>query len=129
MPVLGDTFLGRCESPRTITSGLFYHNDNQGTFMTIKQRSHEEILKTLNLPDNSIFLGYVINLPEQDEYLFTELSNDDSVFREYSRSPMLAKIYDDYHEALKSSNDVPKESIVCLLIETEDSFAVAPIED
>ena len=87
--------------------------------------SLEEIIKRHNLPDDSEFKGYVVNLPESDEFLM--LSNESSSVssRIYSRSPETAKIYENFKEAAHVANSLSKFSRVgCVIVAGKKIYVV-----
>lgn len=60
----------------------------------------EEAKRRLELPDNAEFLGYVIHLYDQDEFVGKIEENDIAINRVYVKIPDLAHVFDSVEEAI-----------------------------
>jgi hypothetical protein len=88
----------------------------------------EDAIKNLGLPSNSKFLGYVVHLPDQDEFLAFSEENELLERSVFSQTPELAKIYDDYHSALKDSSACKYKAEPWLLFDSDNKLIIAPID-
>lgn len=67
-----------------------------------KEPSQFEMKKQFNLPENAVFLGWVIHHPENDEYVVTYTSNEYMANIGWGLSPEKAKKF----KTLKKANSV-----------------------
>jgi hypothetical protein len=91
--------------------------------------SFKEIKERLRLPSGSEFCGYIVHLPDSDEFLALISDRPDITTRGFVKSPGYAKIYEDYRDAIRDANKCRNRVIVCLLIDNDDNFIVAPCDD
>lgn len=102
---------------------------------TIKQayenfipRSISEIKEEMNVPMDADLLGYVIHLPESDEFLATFEEKGIMHFTTWTPTPALAKRFSDFHEAFEIMKELERptrDTFVCLLFEDNNRFYVA----
>jgi hypothetical protein len=97
--------------------------------VAIKKTKITDVLQELGLPESSVFCGYVVHLPEEDEFLAVVRESAAMIHRGFSKTPETAKIYQDYKKALKEAKHCKQETIVCLLFDVENQFIIAPIEE
>lgn len=96
--------------------------------MTIEQTPIEDVIKELGLPENSEYMGYVIHLPETDEFLAkVKWDKHGSGSFMISKTPEIAKQYWNYKKALKDSERYGKNSKVCILFDAGDRYYAPPI--
>lgn len=97
--------------------------------MEIKLTPIEEVIKECGLPDNTEFLGYVIHLPQSDEFLLKmkKIHNDGSNIKAWSKTPEICKRYQSYQKALKDCKKVGKGSKVCVLLDAGNALYAPPI--
>lgn len=93
----------------------------------LQQINIEEFIKESDLPENSQFVGYVVNIPHSDEYLADIQYGDDVVNKIIAKIPALAKVFDDIEDALKVREEFTYPVDVCLMFETDQQFLVLPI--
>lgn len=93
----------------------------------LQQVNIEEFIKEIDLPENSQFVGYVVNIPHSDEYLADIQYGDDVVNKTIAKIPALAKVFDDVEDALKARKEFSYPVDVCLMFETDQQFLVLPI--
>jgi hypothetical protein len=93
----------------------------------LQQVNIEEFIKEIDLPENSQFFGYVVNIPHSDEYLADIQYGDDVVNKTIAKIPALAKVFDDVEDALKARKEFSYPVDVCLMFETDQQFLVLPI--
>lgn len=93
----------------------------------LHQINIEEFIRESDLPENSQFVGYVVNIPHSDEYLAHIQYGDDVVNKIIAKIPALAKVFDDIEDALKAREEFTYPVDVCLMFETDQQFLVLPI--
>jgi len=84
-----------------------------------KEPSQFEMKKQFNLPENAVFLGWVIHHPENDEYVVTYTSNEYMANIGWGLSPEKAKKF----KTLKKANSVISD------LEIGDKSEAAPAFD
>lgn len=85
----------------------------------------EEAKRCLELPDNAEFLGYVIHLYDQDEFVGNIEENDVAINRVYVEIPDLAQIFDSVEEAIDEALKIDKyRLLVCLLFEVDNQHMI-----
>lgn len=96
--------------------------------LDINERPMEEIYKEFDLPDDSDFLGYVVNIVESDEYVAKFEDTPDITSIAYAKVPDLGLRFDDISEALEVGKKVAEKykTDICLLFETSEQFRVIP---
>lgn len=80
----------------------------------------------LELPDNAEFLGYVIHLYDQDEFVGKIEENDIAINRVYVKIPDLAHIFDSVEEAIQEALKIDNKYrlLVCLLFEFDNQHMI-----
>lgn len=96
--------------------------------LDINERPIEEIYKEFDLPDDSKFLGYVVNIVESDEYVAKFEDTPDLTNIAYAKVPDLGLRFDGISEALEVGKKVAEKykTDICLLFETSKQFRVIP---
>lgn len=85
----------------------------------------EEAKRRLELPDDAEFLGYVIHLYDQDEFVGRIEENDIAINRVYVKIPDLAQIFDSVEEAIDEALKIDKyRLLVCLLFEVDNQHMI-----
>lgn len=87
----------------------------------------QEFIKDSDLPENSKLLGYVVNIPDSDEYLADIHFGDGVVNKTIAKIPALAKVFDDIEDALKARDEFSYPVDICLMFETDQQYLVLPI--
>ena len=90
--------------------------------------STSQIKDEMNIPQDAVSLGYVIHLPESDEFLGDYRSGNIMFHTAWTSTPSLAKRFSDFHEAVvivKELERPDRDTILCLLFEDENRFYVA----
>jgi len=91
-----------------------------GERITIK-----EAKRRLELPDNAEFLGYMIHLYDQDEFVGKIEESDVAINRVYVKIPDLAQIFDSVEEAIDEALKIDKyRLLVCLLFEVDNQYMI-----
>ena len=85
----------------------------------------EEAKRRLELPDTAEFLGYVIHLFDQDEFLGKVDETALSINRIYVKFPDLAKVYETAEDAVNEALKIDKyRLLVCMLFEVNDKHMI-----
>jgi hypothetical protein len=90
--------------------------------------SVEHIRKELGLPDDANPIGYVIHLPDQDEFVAEIIDNDMAFSVAYAKIPKMAKIYDEPELAIAEAKKITKHKLlVCVLFESAEQYMINDI--
>lgn len=90
--------------------------------------SIEEAKKRLNLPEGTEFRGYVINLPDRDEFLSTFDETEDLINTAYAKIPDLAKVFHSIESAVEVAEEITKHRLfICLLFEADKQYLTQPV--
>lgn len=85
----------------------------------------DEAKRRLELPDNAEFLGYVIHLYDQDEFVGKIEENDEAINRIYVKIPDLAQIFDSVEDAIDEALKIDRyRLLVCLLFEVDNQHMI-----
>lgn len=88
----------------------------------------DEAKRRLELPDNADFLGYVIHLYDEDEFVGKVEKTDLAINRIYVKIPDLAKIYETAEDAVNDALKIGKyRLLVCLLFEVNNQHIINDI--
>lgn len=88
----------------------------------------EEAKKRLNLPEGNEFRGYVINLPDTDEFLSTFEETEARVNTAYAKIPDLAKVFHSIESAVEVAEEITKHKLlICLLFESDKQYFTQPV--
>lgn len=90
-----------------------------------KQSTIEEVRQALGLPDDAQALGYVIHLPDQEEFVST-IEDNESIFSVgYAKLPEMAKVYDQPDQAITDAKKIKKHKLlVCVLFESSKQYFI-----
>ncbi|UQL68047.1 hypothetical protein [Acinetobacter baumannii] len=91
------------------------------------ERSVAEVLAELGLPKESTVKGYVIHLPEKDEFVAAINDNNISFSVAYARTPELAMIYDEPQKRFQTLKISKHKLLVCVLFETSNQYMINDI--
>ena len=89
----------------------------------------DEFIKYSSFPNNTKFLGFVINLPENDEYLAVVKKSKLGNLYGWSNTPENAKLFSTYVDAEKFLDEYQKTGIVCLLFDLGKQLSVLTYYD
>ena len=88
----------------------------------------EEAKKRLDLPEGNEFRGYVINLPDTDEFLSTFEETEALVNTAYAKIPDLAKVFHSIESAVEVAEEITKHKLlICLLFESDKQYFTQPV--
>ncbi|RGD92582.1 hypothetical protein [Acinetobacter sp. SWAC57] len=81
----------------------------------------EEAKRHLDLPDTAEFLGYVIHLYDEDEFVGKVEETEMAINRIYVKIPDLAQIYETAEDAVNEALKIDKyRLLVCMLFKVND---------
>ncbi|MDU4395563.1 MAG: hypothetical protein E7I42_24410 [Pluralibacter gergoviae] len=87
--------------------------------------SIEEAKRRLELPNNAEFLGYVIHLYDQDEFVGKIEETALAINRIYVKIPDLAQIYETAEDAVNEALKIDKyRLLVCMLFEVNNKHMI-----
>ncbi len=91
-----------------------------------------DLMKELNLPKNSKFIGFVVHLPNSDEFLmnFSEDRSSSELIQGgyiWAKIPDFAYAFNSQREAEKFTKDYGKDSLVACLFDVGDQYLLQPV--
>lgn len=90
--------------------------------------SIEEAKKRLNLPEGTKFRGYVINLPDRDEFLSIFEETEALVNTAYAKVPDLAKVFNSIESAVEVAEEITKHRLhICLVFESDKQYVTQAV--
>lgn len=90
-----------------------------------EQVTIEEAKRRLELPENAKFLGYVIHLYDEDEFVGKVEETEIAINRIYVKIPDLAQIYGTAEDAVNEALKIDKyRLLVCLLFEVNNKHMI-----
>lgn len=89
------------------------------------KRDLADLRKEFDLPADTPFCGYVVHIPETDEFLASFRENDKSAHRGWAKSPALAHRFEHFADAYTLARG--GREIVVGLFETPTQFVVAEV--
>lgn len=97
--------------------------------MKAEFKTLKEIIEECGFPKDTQFLGYVIHLPETDEFLaqFKKIHHDGSNIKMWSKTPGISKKYMSLKRAFKDVKKLKKNVEICALLDTGDAYISQPI--
>ncbi len=93
----------------------------------LEETNIQDFIRENDLPQNSNFLGYVVNIPHSDEYLADIHLDVGSFTKTIAKIPDLAKIFDNIEDALNAKKAFSYHVDVCLMFEADHQYLVLPI--
>ena len=92
----------------------------EGEYITI-----DEAKRRLELPDTAEFLGYVIHLYDEDEFVGKVEETKMAINRIYVKIPDLAQIYETAEDAVNEALKIYKyRLLVCMLFEVDNKHMI-----
>lgn len=89
------------------------------------KRSLAELRQEFGLPPDAPFLGYVVHIPERDEFLVEYKDSQLATSRSWTKNPGMALQFQDFTAAYKLAREGGE--IVVGLFETDTQFVVAEV--
>jgi hypothetical protein len=94
---------------------------------SVEERKVKEVIEELGFPVDSKFLGYVIHLPVEDEFLALLKETSLVIKRGFVKTPEAAKIYQSYKRALRDSGKCKQKAEPNLLFDIGTQYAAVPV--
>lgn len=89
------------------------------------ERSLDEVREEYGVPAGAPFLGYIVHIPETDEFLASFKNGAHATARHWTRDPGLAMRFDHFPDAHSLARE--GREIVVGLFETDTQFLVAGV--
>lgn len=89
----------------------------------------QNLFEELELPSTAKFKGYVIHLPEEDEFLHSIEETNVKTVKRFCKSPEHAKLYKRAKTASQEASKCTQSTEICYLIESEDKLLVTPVDE
>lgn len=83
-----------------------------------------DLIKEHGLPENSKFIGFVVHLPDKDEFLADVEYHPGYENRMWSKVPDLAKLYKTQKKAEKEIKRYGKSACVAMLLDSGSQYIV-----
>lgn len=97
--------------------------------MAINEVNIEVAIQELGLPAGSKFCGYIVHLPNEDEFI-AEIKDSAAVTKRiFCKIPDIAKRYQDHKKAIKDAEGCKQQTEICLLFDVKNQYAVVPMGD
>ncbi|HHH9443034.1 TPA: hypothetical protein ACP32N_005022 [Pseudomonas aeruginosa] len=93
--------------------------------MGLTERSLDDIRGEFGLPPGTPFLGYLVHIPDSDEFLVRCHEGMDSASRVWTRDPGVAQRFEHFSDAYQLARQ--GREIVVGLFESESQFFVAEV--
>lgn len=119
--------MGQAKNRGSLEERIKQAQERQDNFYGINT-SVEYIRKELGLSDDAEPLGYVIHLPDQDEFVAEIIDNDMAFSVAYAKVPKMAKTYDEPELAIADAKKITKHKLlVCVLFESSEQYMINDI--
>ena len=96
--------------------------------MTINKLDIKKIVSNMGLPKKSKYLGYIIHLPVEDEFLGMVHDGDDLELRGFTKSPEIALKFTSFNEALTESQKCKGHAEVWLAFDIGSQVITCPAD-
>lgn len=96
--------------------------------MGAKETPIATVIEELGLPEGTQYLGYVVHLPNEDEFLAYSKASAGMVQRAFAKSPAGAKVYKSYKKAVRDAKGCKQHAEPYLLFDLGDEYIVHPVE-
>jgi len=95
----------------------------------MSQYNIEDLKKQLDIPSHGKFLGYVVHLPNTDEFLGSITDDGLMINKMIVKLPDLAMTFDDIEDAIKATHAFKYKANVCLLFDVGSQYIVISDEE
>lgn len=96
--------------------------------VSAKETPIATVIEELGLPEGTQYLGYVVHLPNEDEFLAYSKASAGMVQRAFAKSPAGAKVYKSYKKAVRDAKGCKQHAEPYLLFDLGDQYVVHPVE-
>jgi len=96
--------------------------------LKLDKKKIEKIKISSGFPVNSIFMGYVLYLPDNDEYL---IYYDDDEFRTnccYAKELSMALPFKSYNRARNAAKEINHKSVISLFFKFDESCYISNLD-
>lgn len=107
-----------------LLQSLFFTDHEEDARMPVV----ENVIEKLGLPGAVSFLGYVLYLPEDHDFLAQIEHSNGGVMRIFEADPKLAKIYDNIEVVDRASDDCGQVAEPWMLFDIGGKYLAAPID-
>ncbi|AVH15341.1 MULTISPECIES: hypothetical protein [Acinetobacter] len=116
--------MGQAKKRGSLEERIKQAQERQDNFYGINAKV-EDVRKELGLPDDAQSVGYVIHLPDPDEFVAEIIDNDMAFSVAYAKLPKMAKIYDEPELAIADAKKITKHKLlVCVLFESSTQYFI-----
>lgn len=88
--------------------------DRVAEALGLKKRNVNDLKKELRLPDDAEFCGYLVHIKSSDEFLHEIIDTPSAVQRKFSKTPELAKRFEEFIDAYEVARKERDEIVVIL---------------
>ena len=96
--------------------------------MDISSETLNALLRELELSDSTKFSGYVIHLPDEDEFLHSIVETKVKTVRKFCDTPEHAKVYNTKISASKDAEKCKQRTDICYLLELDNQLMITPVD-
>jgi hypothetical protein len=96
--------------------------------MSVHERPVDEVIKELGLPAETKYLGYVVYLPKENDFLGFIKETSSAIKRGFVKTPSGAKVYQSYKKALRDAGRCKQKAEPNLLFDIGDQLAAVPVD-
>ncbi|MCH7309897.1 hypothetical protein [Acinetobacter sp. ANC 4805] len=119
--------MGQAKKRGSLEERIKQAQERQDNFYGINT-SVEHIREELGLPEDAEPIGYVIHLPDQDEFVAEIIDTDMAFSVAYAKVPKMAKTYDEPELAIADAKKITKHKLlVCVLFESSEQYMINDI--
>lgn len=86
------------------------------------------VLRELDLPDSTKFCGYVIHLPDNEEFLHSISETKIKTVRKFCDTPEHAKRYKTKFSAAQDAKKCKQKTDICYLLELDEQLMITPAD-
>ena len=116
--------MGQAKNRGSLEDRIKQSQEKQDNFYGSKA-TIEEIIKGLDLPADSKAIGYVIHLPEKDEFVANIKDTAEIFSVAYTGRPELAERYETPEKAIFDAKKITKHKLlVCVLLESSTQYFI-----
>lgn len=116
--------MGQAKNRGSLEERIIQAQERQNNYYGTKS-SIEEVKQELGLPDDAQAIGYVIHLPDEDEFV-AQIQDNHMIFSVgYTKLPEIAKIYEEPDQAIDDAKKITKHKLlVCVLFESSKQYFI-----
>jgi hypothetical protein len=118
---MGEQAMGEAKKRGTLEERLKQANINQ-------QQILEGLREEYGFPENAKFCGYIVHLPESDEFLADIKITSSSSVRAFAKLPDYAKLFRHQADAEKAAKHCKQKTYVAFLIDIGKQFCVIGLD-